>query len=167
MNGDFPVRRPAPGGPFNLTMQLYAPKSDALTGKWNPPPRHARQKQRGHGAGMRKNKMIQLRFAVLTAAAFITAHTAAYAGPCTEEIAKLQKVADDTRPHGFTGPTADQSIGAQLHHQPTPESIAVAENMASGKVDAVLASAKKSDEEGKEADCMSAVEKAKLLLNVP
>jgi len=29
---------PAPKGPFNLTMRLYAPKSGALTGKWNPPP---------------------------------------------------------------------------------------------------------------------------------
>jgi hypothetical protein len=29
---------PAPKAPFNLTMRLYAPKSDALTGKWNPPP---------------------------------------------------------------------------------------------------------------------------------
>jgi hypothetical protein len=29
---------PAPKGAFNLTMRLYAPKSDALTGKWNPPP---------------------------------------------------------------------------------------------------------------------------------
>jgi hypothetical protein len=29
---------PAPKGPFNLTMRLYAPGSDALTGKWNPPP---------------------------------------------------------------------------------------------------------------------------------
>ena len=29
---------PAPKGPFNLTMRLYAPKSDALTGHWNPPP---------------------------------------------------------------------------------------------------------------------------------
>jgi hypothetical protein len=28
---------PTPKGPFNLTMRLYAPKSDALTGKWNPP----------------------------------------------------------------------------------------------------------------------------------
>jgi hypothetical protein len=29
---------PAPKGPFNLTMRLYAPRSEALTGKWNPPP---------------------------------------------------------------------------------------------------------------------------------
>ena len=29
---------PAPKGPFNLTMRLYAPKLEALTGKWNPPP---------------------------------------------------------------------------------------------------------------------------------
>jgi hypothetical protein len=29
---------PAPKEPFNLTMRIYAPKSEALTGKWNPPP---------------------------------------------------------------------------------------------------------------------------------
>jgi hypothetical protein len=28
---------PAPKGTFNLTMRLYAPKSEALTGKWSPP----------------------------------------------------------------------------------------------------------------------------------
>jgi hypothetical protein len=29
---------PAPKGAFNLTMRIYALKSDALTGRWNPPP---------------------------------------------------------------------------------------------------------------------------------
>lgn len=29
---------PAPTTSFNLTMRLYAPQSEALTGKWNPPP---------------------------------------------------------------------------------------------------------------------------------
>lgn len=29
---------PAPKGPFNVTMRLYGPKSEVLTGKWNPPP---------------------------------------------------------------------------------------------------------------------------------
>jgi hypothetical protein len=28
---------PTPKGPFTLTMRLYGPKSEALTGKWNPP----------------------------------------------------------------------------------------------------------------------------------
>jgi hypothetical protein len=28
---------PAPSGAFNLCMRLYAPKLEALTGKWNPP----------------------------------------------------------------------------------------------------------------------------------
>nr|WP_246779626.1 DUF1254 domain-containing protein [Rhizobium sp. BK313] len=29
---------PAPRGAFNLLMRLYAPRSEALIGKWNPPP---------------------------------------------------------------------------------------------------------------------------------
>jgi hypothetical protein len=29
---------PGPKGSFNLTMRLYAPKDDALVGKWSPPP---------------------------------------------------------------------------------------------------------------------------------
>jgi hypothetical protein len=38
---------PAPKGDFNLTMRLYAPKSEALTGKWNPPPVRREQSTSG------------------------------------------------------------------------------------------------------------------------
>ncbi len=42
---------PAPKGPFNLTMRLYAPKSEALTGKWNPPPVVSRAQQAAQPTG--------------------------------------------------------------------------------------------------------------------
>ncbi|RJF75881.1 DUF1254 domain-containing protein [Rhodopseudomonas palustris] len=41
---------PAPKGPFNLVMRLYAPAADALTGKWNPPPVRRVQAISGLGA---------------------------------------------------------------------------------------------------------------------
>jgi hypothetical protein len=40
---------PAPKGPFNLTMRLYAPKSEALTGLWNPPPVRMAQERESIG----------------------------------------------------------------------------------------------------------------------
>jgi hypothetical protein len=41
---------PAPKGPFNLTMRLYAPRSEALTGLWNPPPVTAAKERASTGA---------------------------------------------------------------------------------------------------------------------
>jgi hypothetical protein len=42
---------PAPKGPFNLTMRLYGPKSEALTGKWNPPAVERVGSATGSGSG--------------------------------------------------------------------------------------------------------------------
>ncbi|WP_020177291.1 hypothetical protein [Methyloferula stellata] len=91
---------------------------------------------------------------------------AANAGTCSEEIAKLQKLATATVPRAFVGPTGRQSIGAQLHHQPTPESIAKAQNNAADSVELVLSKAKDLDAAGKEAECMSSLDKAKYLLGL-
>jgi hypothetical protein len=41
---------PAPKAPFNLTMRIYSPKADALTGKWSPPPVMRVQALRSLGA---------------------------------------------------------------------------------------------------------------------
>ena len=41
---------PAPKSPFNLLMRLYSPRSEALTGKWNPPSVTRVQSTMGKGA---------------------------------------------------------------------------------------------------------------------
>jgi len=40
---------PAPKTPFNLTLRMYAPKLEALTGKWNPPAVKREQQMSGLG----------------------------------------------------------------------------------------------------------------------
>jgi hypothetical protein len=110
--------------------------------------------------------MNRIGLAALIAIAFIRAQTNAHAGTCGEEVVKLRKGADETQVHRFSGPTEGQTVGAQLHHQPTPESIAAAENNAVDKVSAVLNRAQDFDTAGNEAECMASVKEAKLLLGL-
>ncbi len=48
---------PAPKGPFNLTMRLYAPKPDALTGQWNPPAIQRVQALPGSGGAVTRERV--------------------------------------------------------------------------------------------------------------
>ena len=68
---------------------------------------------------------------------------------------------------GQTGPSApQQSVGAQLHRQPTPGSVQSAEGVSTRDADDALASAKQADAAGKGADCNAALEKARDLYGI-
>ena len=88
---------------------------------------------------------------------------AAHAGPCTTQIAEVERYIRRSTPGPESGPTGPQSIGAQLHHQPTPGSVQSAESRARANADAALDRARKADAEGDISACMKALEQAKEL----
>ena len=65
-----------------------------------------------------------------------------------------------------SGPTGPQGVGAQLHRQPTPGSVAQAERVANTDADDALARAKKADAEGNAAECNAAVRRAQELYGI-
>lgn len=96
-----------------------------------------------------------------------TIHMAtASAGPCAGEIADFQSSLsrDKNGQPTFIG-TAPQSIGAQLEHQPTRESVEHAKKQARAQILMVVTQAEALDSEGKQGECWNALAKAKLLLN--
>ena len=88
----------------------------------------------------------------------------AHAIPCGDEIARLERVLAENNP--ATGPTASQSVGAQLSRQPTAESVKKAEAEARSSFAASLQRAKALDAQGKTAECTDLVNKAKLNLGL-
>ena len=103
--------------------------------------------------------------AFVTVAAFALGAASAHAGPCTEEIAKFEDtVSRRAAANPGAGPTARQSVGAQLSRQPTPSSVAQAEQHAQSTFAATLARAKTLDAEGN-AECMQALNEARLRFN--
>jgi hypothetical protein len=47
----------------------------------------------------------------------------AQAGSCSREIAQFEQAMRESRGNPDAGPSAKQSIGAQLNRQPTPDSM--------------------------------------------
>ena len=94
----------------------------------------------------------------------IVAHQA-HAGPCSKQIAELETALRDgsASPSGFT---ANQSIGAQLSHQPTPSTVERAREEAAAQADEVLMKAKELDATGQHAECMRAVKDARVRFGV-
>ena len=103
----------------------------------------------------------------ITAVALSTGLAIARAGPCTADIARTEQQIHRAQAAGDAGqtgaPSAPQSVGAQLHHQPTPGSVAGAEDKARDAAAAALQRARNADAAGDAAACARALADAKEL----
>ena len=87
------------------------------------------------------------------------------AGPCTKDIQSMQARIDaHLGKTAAAGPSAKQSVGAQMHRQPTPGSMANAERQLGElspetivKVNAAMDRAEKADAAGDAAACTKAL----------
>jgi hypothetical protein len=87
----------------------------------------------------------------------------AHAGPCSSQIVQFEKAVRQSAGNPGAGPTAPQSIGAQLGQQPTPGSVKRADERAQTTFDAALARAKRLDAQGNRTGCRRALAQAKRL----
>jgi hypothetical protein len=100
--------------------------------------------------------------AVLTvcAVAFLDP-TFAQAGPCTADIAQFEAAIRQSAGNPNAGLTAPQSVGAQLEHQPTPESIKHTNQCLQTQFAATMARAKRLDAQGDRAGCSDGLNAAR------
>jgi len=105
-----------------------------------------------------------------SAAALVT--SVAHAGPCTNELYQADLAINKRlEAAAAQGKTAAQSVGAQLHRQPTPGSIAAAEgklgDLSEAEAQAVqkdMDAARKADAAGDKAGCERALADVRRLL---
>jgi len=88
--------------------------------------------------------------------------SAAHSGPCTAQIAQLERQISLSA----SNPTATQSVGAQLHHQPTPGTVHHAETVANADADAALERARQADAAGNADACNEALRVARHLYGI-
>ena len=90
----------------------------------------------------------------------------AHGGPCTAQIAALEQQIRVSPPGPKSGPTFSQTLGAQLHRQPTPQDVEHAEQIGRKQADATLNAARKADAAGNAALCDAALTTAKRLYDI-
>jgi len=98
--------------------------------------------------------------------ALIVSADIAHSGPCTAQIVALEQQIKVSPPGPQSGPTFSQTLGAQLHHQPTPLDVEHAEHVANKDADTALAAAKKADADGDAAVCKANLTRARELYNI-
>ena len=113
--------------------------------------------------------MDRWRIMVLTAVGLMGGAATSEAGPCTTQISQVEQQihkAKAASPGGAGEPTAPQSVGAQLHHQPTPQTVESAESKARAGAEAALDRARKADAEGDGSACAKALKEARELYGI-
>jgi hypothetical protein len=105
-------------------------------------------------------------FFCTAAVALLAGGGVAHAGPCTAQIAALDGQISVNPPGPKTGPTFSQTLGAQLHHQPTPEDIEHAQQIARKQVKAALEAARQADAANNASACEAALTEAKRLYDL-
>jgi hypothetical protein len=110
---------------------------------------------------------------IAVAAVFAASTSAGYAGPCSQDIARLQAAMDATlRAVTAAGPRAPESTAATMHRQPTPRSIATAESELGGGLSpdqvkaaaSAMARAREADSANDESACKQAIADAEHVL---
>jgi hypothetical protein len=105
---------------------------------------------------------------VATTAAALLCGGAAHSGPCTSQIEQLERQIGHASSFSTkSGPSAPQSIEAQLHHQPTPETVRNAERKANADAAAALQRARQADTDDNPAACAKALDEAKRYWLIP
>jgi hypothetical protein len=102
----------------------------------------------------------------IVAAVLLVSTASAQAGPCSADIAQFESTIRRPATNPLPEPTGRQTIGAQLGHQPTPDSVSRAEGQAQAGFEAALARAKALDTQGR-SECAQALRDARLTLDMP
>src|SRR5499427_10544333 len=109
---------------------------------------------------------------IASAAVFAASTSAGYAGPCSQDIARLQAAMDaKVRAAATAGPVAPEGTAATMHRQPTPRSMATAESELGGlspdqmkAARAAMARARAADSANDESACKQAIADAEGVL---
>ena len=88
------------------------------------------------------------------------------ADDCSDKIAQLEALVDPSMRNPAPKPMLSQSTDAQLHHQPTAQSVRQAEEHARSRFAAALARAKTLNAEGNAAECIESVGEAKRFISI-
>jgi hypothetical protein len=98
-------------------------------------------------------------------AVFLCGSGAALAGPCTTEIVQFERQIADNTPDWMFGPNLPQSLDAQLHHQPTLETVVQARHARNIDGNTVIDLARKADKDGNIKECIRALVEARRLFD--